>query len=226
MKKLHGVVLTTAALVIGTAVADTVVKSSAAPKKVVAMAAKAKTPKKADVKFDLSIRFADPFIAFRESSEGKEVTKKLEKRRDELTGEIKEMEQMFTAAAKELQAKLPTMSESGREREQKKMVRMEREYKAKLQESDEDMKITMRGAQERLLREYTDAVSQYAKKNNIDIVFGPAGVVYSSEKADCTLEVVKNMDTNYDVKLAQSKGQASSTAVASGKDTARTAVAA
>lgn len=226
MKKLHGIVLTTAALIVGTAVANKIAKSSAAPKRVVTTVARAQSHKKADVKFDLSIRYVDSFAAIRDSSEGKVVAKELEKKRDELTREIKEMEQMFTAEAKDLQAKLPTLSESGREREQKKMVKMEREYKAKLQESDEDMKITMQSAQERLLREHNDAVVQYAQAGGIDLVFGPAGVVYSSEKASCTLDVVKNMDKKYEVKLAQAKGRAPSTAVASRKMTGRTAAAA
>ena len=167
----------------------------------------AKPPAKKAPTFDLSIRYVDSFAAVRESSEGQVVAKELETKRMELTKQIKELEQMFAAAAKELQAKASTLSESGREREQKKMVKMEREYKAKLQESDEDMKISMQNAQERLLREHNDAVQKYAKANDVDLIFGPGGVVFSSEKANCTMEVIKGMDKNFDIKLAKTKGQ-------------------
>lgn len=155
-----------------------------------------------------TFKYADPFGAFRESKQGKKTTQDLDKQRLDLTKKIQEMEQQFTAAVKEFQAKASTLSESALEKEKAKMVKMERDYKAKLQESDDEMKIAMQSAQERLLREYNEAVSQYAKANNIDLVFGPGGVVYSSEKANCTKDIVANMDKSY---LAKTKGQTQTT---------------
>ncbi|MCK5632935.1 OmpH family outer membrane protein [bacterium] len=177
----------------------------------------AKDTKNNEVNFDLTIRYVDSFAAIRTSDEGKEVAKELDSKRMELTKEIKEMEQQFTVAAKDFQAKASTLSESGKEREQKKLVKMEREYKSKLQESDEDMKITMQSVQERLLREHNDAVAKYAKTNEIDLVFGPGGVVFSSEKANCTMDVIEGMNKNF---VAKSKG---TTAVAS-KDSSKVSV--
>lgn len=90
------------------------------------------------------------------------------------------------------------------------------------QESDEDMKITMQSAQERLLREHNDAVYKFARANDIDLVFGPGGVVYASEKANCTMGVIKGMNKNYEVKLAKAKGKSPSTVVASNNKQSRT----
>jgi len=163
---------------------------------------------------DLVIRYVDSYAALSSSEDGKEFAKNLEKKRAELTVEIKKLEQEYAAAAKEFQAKASTLSESGREREQKKMVRLEREYKTKLQESEEDMKITMQSKQERLFREHQEAVQQYAKANDIDVVFGPGGILYASEKANCTNEVVAKMDDNRKVKLAKAKGAGSKKATA------------
>jgi Skp family chaperone for outer membrane proteins len=227
MKKLCGAMLTAATLIAGTTVAEnktaankTVAENNTAANKTVAEnktaqpAAANKTTVKTDVVdpiFDLSIRYVDSYAAIRESEEGKKIAKDLEAKRDELTKEIKALEDQFAAAAKELQAKISTLSESGREREQKNMAKMEREYKVKLGESEEEMKITMQAANERLLREHNDAVYAYAKTNAIDLVFGPGGVVYASEKANCTFDVVKNMDKTY---IARTKGGTSSTAIA------------
>lgn len=205
MKKLCSAMLTAATLMAGTAVAVENKTAQPAP-------ATNKTAPKADPTFDLSIRYVDSYSAIRDSEEGKKIAKDLEKKRDELTKEIKVLEDKFAAAAKELQAKASALTEAGREREQKNMTKMEREYKAKLEESDQDMKIAMQAAQERLLREHNDAVYNYAKANNVDLVFGPGGVVYASEKANCTFDVVKNMDKTY---VARNKGGASNTAVAS-----------
>lgn len=205
MKKLCSAMLTAATLIAGTATAADNKASTPAP-------AAAKTDAhKVDPTFDLSIRYVDSYTAIRESEEGKLIAKDLEKKRDELTKEIKAMEEKFAAAAKDVQAKISTMSESGREREQKNMAKMERDYKAKLEESDQEMKLAMQSAQERLLREHNDAVYKYARANNVDLIFGPGGVVYASEKANCTFDVVKNMDNTY---VARNKGAKSQTAVA------------
>ncbi len=181
-----------------------------------------KTEKKG-VNFDLTIRYVDSFAAIRESDEGKSVAKELEAKRAELTKDIKEMEKKFAAAAKEFQTKATMMSELAREKEQKQLVKMEREYKAKLQESDEDMKITMQSAQERLLREHHNSVFKYAKKNDVDLVIGPGGVVFASEKASCTLDVIEGMNKNYQVKLAKAQGKKSETVVAAGSSKKKSA---
>jgi len=170
--------------------------------------------KKSNPELDLTIRYVDSFAAIRESQEGMVVGKELEKKRDELTAEIKKLEQEFSVAAKEFQAKASTLSESGREREQKKIVRLEREYKTKVQEADEDMKITMQSKQERVLREHQEAVQLYAQANDIDLVFGPGGILYASEKANCTKEVIAKMDDNRNVKLAKAKNSSSKKATA------------
>jgi len=107
------------------------------------------------------------------------------------------------------------LSDAGREREQKKMVKMEREYKAKVQECNEDIKITMQSKQERLLRDHNDAVEKYAQANNIDLVFGPHGVVYASEKASCTLDVVAGMNKTRQLKVAGAKTNKKDLVVAS-----------
>jgi len=153
----------------------------------------------------LVTRYVDSYDALQKSKGGQEVSKQLEKKRNDLGAEIKKLEEEFAASAKEFQAKASTLSESGREREQKKIVRLEREYKAKLQEAEEDMKITMQSKQERLFREHQEAVRQYAVANNIDIVFSPGGILYASENASCTKEVVAKMDGNRQIQLAKAK---------------------
>jgi len=156
------------------------------------------------VETDLEIRFLD-FSKISESKGGQLVAKELQEKQEVLTKEIKQLEQEFSVAAKEFQAKAATLSEAGRERGQKKLVRLEREYKAKLQEAEEDLKIAMQTRQERLLRDCKEAVDQYAKANDVDLVFGPAGVIYASEKAGCTNDVVALMDKNHETKLAAAK---------------------
>lgn len=165
---------------------------------------------------NLKIEYVDSFAAIRGVEEGQEFAKELEVKRIELGQDLKLLEETLTASAKEFQTKASTMSETGRAREQKTLVKLEREYKAKLQESEEDMKITMQMGQERLLREHNDAVFKYAKANDVDLIFGPGGVVFASEKANCTLNIIEGMNKSYEIKLAKAgNAKNKKTAVAS-----------
>ena len=147
--------------------------------------------------------------------EGKKIGQQVEAKRNKAVAKLKEKEQEYVDAAKEFKAKAATMSEDARIKAQKKLTKMERTYKADLQEIEEELKIAMHQAQEKLVREHNDAVYEYARANNVDIVFGPGGVVYASEKAKCTGDVVKNMNKNYSQKLARAKGKKAATTVAS-----------
>jgi len=175
--------------------------------------------RKPEVKFDLSIRFVDSIDVLGKSDSGKDVKTQLDQKQRDLAQRIKQKENQLTTAAKEFQAKAPTLSESGKVDEQKKIVRMEREYKTQLQEAEEDMKITMQSRQRQLLEELNIAVKEYAEENKIDLVFGPGGVVHASEKASCTMEVIEKMNKNRSVKLAKGKG---TTVVASKDQTKKT----
>lgn len=165
-------------------------------------------------KFDLNIRYVDSFAALRDSQEGKAVTKELEEKRIDLTAEIKKLELEFTTAAKEFQAKASMLSDDGREREQKRLGKMERKYKEILKDADEDMKITMQSKQEQILRELNEAVKEYAQANNVDLVISQGGVVYSSDKANCTPGVVTAMNKNREIKIAKSKDASKTKATA------------
>ncbi len=165
--------------------------------------------------FDLSIRYVDTYAVMGQSEEGKKIGQQVEAKRNKAVAKLKEKEQEYVDAAKEFKAKAATMSEDARIKAQKKLTKMERTYKADLQEIEEELKIAMHQAQEKLVREHNDAVYEYARANNVDIVFGPGGVVYASEKAKCTGDVVKNMNKNYSQKLARAKGKKAATTVAS-----------
>jgi len=176
-----------------------------------------KKPQTKTVSTNLKMEYVDSYAVIRESKEGQEFAKEMESKRIDLGKELKELEQKFTMSAKGFQTKASTMSEVGRAREQKDLAKMEREYKGKLQESEEDMKISMQMGQERLFREHNQAVFDYAKSNSIDLVFGPGGVIYASEKANCTFDIVDGMNKNYEIKLAKAREPKNkTTAVAKG----------
>ena len=65
----------------------------------------------------------------------------------------------------------------------------------------------MQQVSERLTKGVEESVAEEAREANIDIVSDmfSGRVLYSSNKADCTAEIVNRMDKKYEQKLAQAK---------------------
>ena len=53
---------------------------------------------------------------------------------------------------------------------EKKLVKMERDYKMKLQESEEELKLTMQKKTESLARDFDDCVVEYGREQGFDII--------------------------------------------------------
>jgi Skp family chaperone for outer membrane proteins len=123
--------------------------------------------------------------------------------------------------AKEFQEKASMMSEDAREKEQKRLVKMERDFKIKAQEYEEDFKVSMQKATEKLSKEVDDAVYQYARSNKIDVVVDKwtGRVIYSSQENEPTGEIVALMNQSHEkrVALENTKKSAASTTVAATK---------
>ena len=66
-----------------------------------------------------------------------------------------------------------------------------------------------------MIRELNNTVNKYAKAHNVDIVFGPQGVVYASEKASCTSDIISGMNKKRQLKIAGAQANTKYLVVAS-----------
>jgi len=155
-----------------------------------------------DVKTDLVIRVFDRFESVRDSETGKVENKLLEEKRKELTVGVQKEEQAYLDAAGDFKKKASVMNESARETESKKLVKLERNYKTKVEESDVEFKLAMNKASERLYKEVQEAVTQVAEEDNVDLMIDAATgqVAYASKRALVTQKVTNRMN-----KLAANK---------------------
>ena len=179
---------------------------------------------------NLNISVMDVFAAMREGQEGAEVTPKLDLKRQEygkdLEGDGKKLEQ----AKVEFKSKASTMNDSARAKKEQEIVRMNRDFESKVQSAEEELKLCMQQVTEVLAKEVEQAVTEYAKKNDLDLVFDKVTgkIVYSSGKADCTEAIIQGMNKNFKAKLARNEKSAASTITlaSSGKKSNSAAVAA
>ncbi len=157
-------------------------------------------------KTDLSIRFIDSFEVMRLSKGGQDAQKELEKQRNELAGELQKDEQKLKNAAADFQAKAATLSEAARDKEQQRLVKMERDLKVKAQEYEETIKLSMQRITEKLARDVEEAVTTLAKEQRYDAVVDTmtGRVIFVADKVNVTGDIIGKVNFKHN-QLAQNK---------------------
>lgn len=177
------------------------------------------------VTVDATIGFVESFTIMGECTEGKAARQNIEAKRDLAGQEIQEESKKFEKAKNDYIAKSTTMSDSAREKAEKDLMKKERDIKSLVAEKEEDLKLDMQIATETLAQGLEAGVAKLAKNEGLDVVFDKmtGRAIYVSEKFDYTAKAIKEVDKNYEVKLAQNKQAESAVKVADNKATAKPA---
>lgn len=157
------------------------------------------------------IRFVDSFKVMRECKAGQEANDKLQKQREDLTKKIQSKEAEIKAEIADYQAKAPTLSEEKREGIEKSLVKKQRAYETMLQESEEELKLSMQKLTQRIAQDVEVAVKEIGASIDCDaLVDTQTGrVLWVKPNVDVTAQVTKCVDKK-------------STKVAAGKKPAQT----
>jgi len=171
------------------------------------------------VKLEANVRFVETFTVMGEGDSGQIYRKEIESKRDLASQTIQDESKKIEKAKNEYVNKATTMSDAAREKEEKKIIKMERDIKNMVAEKEEELKLDMQIATEKLVQEMEVAVIELAKQENIDIVFDKmtGRAIYVSEEFDFTDKVLKRVNENHQIKLAQNKKQQDSVKVANNK---------
>jgi Skp family chaperone for outer membrane proteins len=156
---------------------------------------------------DLAIGFVDSFAIMGECEEGQKARKEIEGKRDLASQEIQEESKKLEKAKNDYLSKSSMMSDSAREKEEKQLMKKDRELKAFVAEKEEDLKAEMQAATETLAQSLDAGVVELAKKEGLDVIFDKmtGRAMYVSPKFDFTDKAVTAVNKNYEVKLAQNK---------------------
>jgi outer membrane protein len=152
-----------------------------------------------------SVACIDSQEAMRTSKEGQKVGKELEAKREQLSAQLKKEEAALVKAVEEFKAKSATMSKAEQEAEQQRLMKMERDLKSKVEEAEHELKMAMQKTMEALGKEIEAAVAEVAVKNGLDIVIDTRSgqILYTSDDVVYTNDLVKEMDKNYNAKVAK-----------------------
>jgi Skp family chaperone for outer membrane proteins len=173
------------------------------------------------LKLDANVRFVETFTIMGEGDSGQRYRKEIEAKRDLATEMIQEESKKIEKAKTEYVSKASTMADTAREKEEKKLIKMDRDLKNLVTEKEEELKLEMQIATENLVQEMEIAVIDLAKQENVDVVFDKmtGRAIYVSQDFDWTDKVIKRVNENHQVKVAQSKKQHDNVKIAENKKT-------
>jgi len=149
-------------------------------------------------------------IIVSQSKTGKETFEAIEKKRTNFAAEFKVLNESYEKQVRDLQAKASTLSVTARQKAEQEAMRMKRELEAKAREYEEELKLAMNQAQDKLFKELSDAVYECGRKEGYDVMHDVAtGRVHiiNQDKVSSTAEIVSSMNKNYDVKVAKGSGK-------------------
>jgi Skp family chaperone for outer membrane proteins len=175
-----------------------------------------------NVMIEAAIGFVDSFAIMGDCQEGQKARKEIESKRDLASNEIQEESKKFEKAKSDYVSKSTTMTDSAREKAEKQLIKMERDIKNLVAEKEEEIKADMQVATETLAQGLDAGVAKLAKNENLDVIFDKmtGRAMYVSEKFDFTDKAIKEVNKNYEIKLAHNKQAESSVKVADNKTAA------
>lgn len=154
---------------------------------------------------ELNVTFVNTYTLMGGCMQGAKARSDIESKHISMANEIKKEEENIQQAVTEYKNKASMMSDAAKEKEEKRIMKLERDYKASVQDKKEELNIEMQMVTERLAKEVDEAIVQMAIENGYDVVFDTATgrAVYVSEKLDSTKQVLSSIDKKYEAKLAQ-----------------------
>ena len=160
-----------------------------------------------EIKLEANVRFVETFTVMGEGDSGQIYRKEIEGKRDLAAQTIQDESKKIEKEKNDYIAKSSTMSDAAREKSEKTLLKMERDLKNLVTEKEEELKMDMQIATEKLVQEMEVAVIELAEQENIDVVFDKmtGRAIYVSSEFDFTDKVIKKVNENHQIKVAQNK---------------------
>lgn len=153
----------------------------------------------ADTTIILNIKVVEGRELLQKSDKGKEIETALKNKREQLENEIKALQQKLQTELTGLQAKAKLIDSETLEREQDKIMKMQKEYELKMQQAQEEFQRKVNIELAKFQKEVNDTIKEESIKNGWDLVFMKESgeIIYQSSKCDATSEVLKVLNKKY-----------------------------
>lgn len=147
----------------------------------------------------LNIQVVEGRTLLQESDKGKEIENTLKNKKQQLENEIKGLQQKLQAEVTALQSKAKLIDAETLEREQDKIMKLQKEFELKMQQSQEEFQRKVNIELAKFQKEVSDTIKEEAIKNGWDLVFMKESgeIIYQSGKCDSTKDVLKILNKKH-----------------------------
>jgi len=146
----------------------------------------------------------DLFKAIPESKEGQLLQKEMEAKQQRYAGILQKDQENLVKMNQEIEQKKSMLSADAISVKRDAFAREQRAYQTKAQEFEQEMRMFAQEGQQKMLQSFTEAAEELAKVTGKKAVQDRSGqYLYVADDVDSTVDLVKCLDTRYEIKLAQ-----------------------
>jgi len=140
-------------------------------------------------------RVVDSMDVMRRSEDGIKAQFDMEKMGRELGETLKGEGEKLQLEIATYNTKKPTMTDTARHDSEKKIVKLQGDYKNREEGAKQEFQLGMQQVSERLAKKVDQIVEKLAHKDNLDIVWDVSGrILYSAPRANCTDKILTAMN--------------------------------
>lgn len=156
---------------------------------------------------EIKIKYFSATDAVRKAKVGKAASEEMENKRVGYEEDFKKDEAAYTKKIKDLQAKASTMSDSAKHAAEESLMKMKRDIENKAKGYDEDLKLAMNQAQEKISKYLFEAAKKAGLEEGATLLHDvDRDIVINPDKiSDFTNKIVEYMDAAYNKTLAPKK---------------------
>ena len=167
-------------------------------------------PAKAAVKGDVVVTRYTNAQELNTTQEAQQKLMELQIINDQATAEVQRKQDELRKLEQEFTAKRSTLSKSARDAEEAKMVALKNELSSLIETSKLKVSRAVQEKTEEMVAAVEQAAAEVAKKQGIDVIVDTVSgrTLYVSEKAMVTQDLVKEMNKQNEIKIAQGKKDA------------------
>lgn len=143
---------------------------------------------------ELKLAAIDIERLLRESNAGKAADQKLKQEFSKKEKDLQDMAARLKAAADKFDKDAPVMSESEKQRRQRELGELDRDFQRKRREVGEDYNQRLNDERVAIEQKMAQALKELADKEKFDLIFRVQELVFASPRTDITDKVLKIMN--------------------------------
>jgi outer membrane protein len=140
---------------------------------------------------ELKIGFVDLQKIIDNSEKGKQIRNEIQKKADELTRQVKALEEEMKAMKADYDKQANVLTSEAKQEKRDELARKELDYQRFIKDSEAELRKAEKRALQELYQDIGKLISEYGKERNYTAIFERQTIVYVSESIDLTNDIIE-----------------------------------